>query len=185
MISVVMPSYLGEYSNAATNRPYKLRRAIESFLSQGVGELVIVPDGCLETLQIASEYPVRCIDPIPKRTLFSGELRNIGIKEARFDYIAYLDSDDEFGDGHLKAISENLDAEWLWWDDFVVEKKRTVELKQGSIGTSAIAHKKALNVSWGDGYGHDWWFVCELMGYQGRKIETNYRVMHVPGYVDA
>lgn len=185
MISVVMPSYLGNYSTAASNRPEKLRRAIESFLSQGIGELIVVADGCRDTLSICNEYPINVIYLHEKRPLFSGELRNIGIKAARFDYIAYLDSDDEFGDGHLKAISENLGSEWLWWDDFVVENRRTVELKQGSIGTSAIAHKKELNVSWGDGYGHDWWFVCELMKYQGRKIEANYRVMHIPGYVDA
>ena len=47
MISVVMASYLGEYKSAAKNRDIKIRRAVESVLSQTVPvELVVVADGC-------------------------------------------------------------------------------------------------------------------------------------------
>lgn len=179
-----MPSYLGEYNNCASNRQEKLKRAIDSFLSQDIGELIVVADGCRDTLSICKHYPVNVIYLHEKRPLFSGELRNIGIKAAKYNYIAYLDSDDKFGNGHLQSIADNLDADWLWWDDFVINNKRTVELKQSSIGTSAIAHKKELNVTWGDGYGHDWFFVCQLMKFSNKKIMANYQVMHVPGYFD-
>ncbi len=184
MISVVMPSYLGDYPGSAKNRPFKLRRAIESFLSQGIGELVIVPDGCAETLKIASEYPVRCLEVLSKGVFFDGKPRNVGIEASKYDYIAYLDSDDVMGECHLAKIAENLDADWLWWDDYVGDQRRSVELKEGKIGTSCIAHRKSLNVWWGDGYGHDWHFVKKLMNHTNRKIETNYRVMHIPGGID-
>lgn len=183
MISVIMPCYLGEYPGAAKNRHEKLHRAINSFLDQGIGELVIVPDGCQETQEIASKYPVRCLEVTEKSKQFSGYPRNRGIFSAKYDYIAYLDSDDMFGEGHLKAISENIDSPWLYWDDYA-RKRRITELKAGSIGTSCIAHRKDLGIVWPDGYGHDWEVVQQLMKYEGKKIEANYRVMHIPGYLD-
>lgn len=184
MISVVMPCYLGNYSSAATNRPDKLRRAIESFLSQGIGELIIVPDGCEDTVKVASEYPVRCLDPIPKSVPFGGAPRNTGIEVAKYNYIAYLDSDDVFGESHLVKLTEHLDADWLWWDDYVDCERRSVILQCGRIGTSCIAHKKSLEVVWTDGYAHDWGVVEQLMKYPGKKIEAHYRVMHIPGVLD-
>ena len=94
-----MPSYLGDYPNAASNREQKLPRAIESFLVQGIGELIIIADGCEKTAQIASKYPVKLIT-IDKQPPFSGTPRNTGIQEAQYDYIAYLDNDDVFGPRH-------------------------------------------------------------------------------------
>jgi len=185
MISIVMPSFLGAYPNCASDRPAKLRRSIESFLKQGIGELVVVPDGCEETVKITSEYPVKCLSPLPKCSTFSGDLRNAGIAAASYDYIAYLDSDDIFGDGHLDSIVSNLDTDWLWWDDHIDVVKRTVELKLGCIGTSCIAHKKSLGIVWTDGYGHDWRVVEQLMKYPNKKIEAKYRVMHIPGVLDS
>lgn len=184
MISVIMPSYLGEYPGCASNRPQKLRRSIESFLQQEIGELIVIADSCKHTLSICSEYPINLIYLNEKRPLFSGELRNIGIRVSKYDYITYLDSDDYFGEGHLQSITENLDTDWLWWDDYVVNDKRTVFLEHMGIGTSCIAHKKQLNAFWVEGYGHDWHFISQLMNHQGKKIEANYRVMHIPGYVD-
>lgn len=184
MISVVMPCFLGDYGGAASNRKEKLRRAIDSFLAQGIGELIIVPDGCEETVRIASAYPVNCLDVQPKAKQFSGIPRNLGIQAAKYDYIAYLDSDDVFGDGHLAKIAENLDADWLWWDDYANWSRRETILERGRIGTSCIAHKKSLNVIWPDGYGHDWEVVESLMKFPGRKIETHYRVMHIPSVLD-
>jgi len=184
MISVVLPSFLGGYSGCAADRPAKLRRAIESFLTQGIGELIIVPDGCEETVKIASEYPVTCLELFPKSPAFSGLPRNKGIDAATNDYIAYLDSDDVFGGNHLAKIVEHLDADWLWWDDYVNLDRRSVTLGKGFIGTSCIAHKKSLGIVWGDGYAHDWGVVEQLMRFAGKKIETNYRVMHIPGVLD-
>jgi glycosyltransferase involved in cell wall biosynthesis len=183
MISVVMPSYLGDYPRAASNREVKLPRAIESFLEQKIGELIVVADGCEKTIEIASKYPVKTV-LIDKQPCFSGEPRNTGIKNAKYDYIAYLDNDDVFGKGHLKAIADNLDTDWLYWDDYVDGQIRPVWCEMGHIGTSAIAHKKELNCQWGNGYGHDWEFIRQLKNYPSKRITTNYQVMHIPGIID-
>ena len=102
-LSVVMPCYLGHYPGAASDRPAKLERAVKSYLdSEGefTAELVIVADGCLDTV---SEWERRCralgvdvservLEPVPgrrlrlvevdKQPLFSGEVRNAGIRGA-------------------------------------------------------------------------------------------------------
>ena len=96
-----MPSYLGDYPNAASNREFKLKRAIESFLAQKIGELIVVADGCPKTVEIASNYPV-VVKLINKQQNFSGKPRNIGIKLALYDYIAYLDADDVMGQDHIR-----------------------------------------------------------------------------------
>ena len=178
-----MPSYLGDYPNCATNREEKLPRAIESFLAQEIGELVVVADGCNKTAEIASKYPVTIIS-IDKQPFFSGVPRNTGIQAAKYNYIAYLDNDDMFGANHLKRIADNLDADWLYWNDYVNGKVRPVSLEFGHIGTSAIAHKKDLNCKWGDGYGHDWEFIQQLKNYFSKQITTNYQVMHIPNVID-
>jgi len=178
-----MPSYLGNYPTAASNREQKLPRAIESFLSQEIGELIVVADGCYKTVEIASKYPVKTI-LIDKQPHFSGVPRNTGIQAAQYDYIAYIDNDDVFGKGHLQSIADNVDTDWLYWDDYVDGKIRTVWFEMGHIGTSAIAHKKEIDCRWGDGYGHDWEFIQQLKQYPSKRITTNYQVMHIPGTVD-
>ena len=178
-----MPSYLGDYPNAATNREEKLPRAIESFLAQEIGELIIVADGCDKTAEIACKYPVTVIT-INKQPLFSGVPRNTGIENAKYDYITYLDNDDMFGPNHLKHIANNVDADWLYWNDHVDGKIRPVWLEFGHIGTSAIAHKKFLDCKWGDGYGHDWQFIQQLSKFPSKRIVSNYQVMHIPGVID-
>ena len=185
MISVVMPSYLGDYPNAASNREEKLPRAIESFLAQGIGELIVVADGCEKTAEIASKYPVKLIS-IDKQPHFSGTPRNIGIENAQYDYITYLDNDDVFGNGHLKAIVDNRDWPWLYWADKIGgEEHRDVKLECGHIGTSCFAHKKDLPIKWVDGYIGDWNVVSQLIKFaKGNKIEANYHTMHIPHRID-
>jgi glycosyltransferase involved in cell wall biosynthesis len=183
MISVIMPSYLGDYPNCASNREEKLPRAIESFLAQEIGELIVVADGCNKTAEISSKYPVTIIS-IDKQPFFSGTPRNTGIQAAKYDYIAYLDNDDVFGDNHLKRIADNLDTDWLYWNDYVNGKIRPVWLEFGHIGTSAIAHKKELDCQWSDGYGHDWQFIQQLKHYPSKRIIANYQVMHIPHVMD-
>ena len=192
MISVVMPSFLGHYHGAATNRDEKFIRAVDSFLAQGIGELIVVADGCEMTEKIirheyANRNNIRLVT-LPKQSTMSGKVRQAGITAATHAWITYLDSDDEYGDGHLLSICDgiasNLDADWLYWDDFVGDHLRKCDVSQCRIGTSCIAHKKSIHAIWTDGYMHDWGFITRL-GKNYTKINgPRYIVHHIPGKID-
>lgn len=188
MISVVMASYLGEYLKAASDREKKLQRAIDSFLRQDVGELIVVSDGCQKTIEIVNHYSLPSIKllKLDKQPLFSGTVRQAGIAAATYDWICYLDSDDEFADGHLRAIINSLsdDVDWVYYDDIVKGVYRNVLVEHCKIGTSNIAHRKNLMAEWPSGYEHDWRFIQQL-GNKYKKISgAGYIVHHIPGEFD-
>jgi glycosyltransferase involved in cell wall biosynthesis len=206
-ISVIMPSYLGDYPNAATNRVDKFHRAIYSFLTQSYDnkELIIVSDGCPITIIEASKYMNHdCIKlyGIDKQPLFSGKVRDYGLQKANGDIICYLDTDDYFGINHLYNIALGFfDNDWVFFDYDIVyiihpinktiisKAKKDVIIQHGSIGTSSIAHKRDFRISWGDcnGYGHDWNFINNLLmlNLKFKKISNcEYYVCHIPNSTD-
>lgn len=208
-ISVLMPCFLGDYANGAKNRALKLNRAIRSFLEQSYNEkeLIIVADGCHLTVDfVKSNYSgIRNIKTyfIQKQELFSGTVRDFGLKIADGDYVTYLDSDDFFkNNNHLTTIvngfKTNPECDWLYFNDLVKYfhvdhlplTERNAELTNGSIGTSNIAHKKIDTISWDgkNGYGHDYHFICSLMAQfpNYKKIEgCSYVVCHIPNTCDS
>jgi glycosyltransferase involved in cell wall biosynthesis len=208
-ISIIMPCFLGEYSGGAKNRALKLNRAIQSFLNQDYEkkDLIIIADGCHTTIKfIKDNYSlIRNIKTyfIQKQELFSGTVRDFGLKIADGDYVAYLDSDDFFkSSNHLTNIvngfKSNPNYDWLYFDDYVkffaLEHldltKRNSELTNGSIGVSNIAHKNHKEISWFgcDQYGHDFNFVSRLMAqyHNYKKIEgCSYVVCHIPNTCDS
>lgn len=109
-VSVIMPSYLGEYPGAAKNRDKKFVRAVNSFINQTYQdkELIIVADGCTLTyelyMQHFSSHDNIKITMIPKQPPYSGEMRNEGLRMATGDLITYLDSDDVAGPKHIETI---------------------------------------------------------------------------------
>jgi glycosyltransferase involved in cell wall biosynthesis len=212
MISVIMPSYLGEYKYAAADRDKKLVRAINSVLYQSYAdwELMVVADGCPKTVEIVKGFN----DPrirglmIDKKPLFSGTPRNTGIYYAKGEIMVYLDIDDMFGENHLKKIVNSFgDSDWVWFDDrsFNVNKQRKGFIEnpnfedfhihgvnvhvRGKCGTSNIAHKKFPGAYWrAEGtYYHDWVFINILKGISKnyKKIEPcEYLICHVPHLLD-
>jgi GT2 family glycosyltransferase len=90
LVSVVIPSY---------NRAYCIGRAVDSVLSQSYPQLEVIvvddgsTDGTAEFLgdRYASEPRVRCIR---QENRGISAARNTGLRAARGDYIALLDSDD-------------------------------------------------------------------------------------------
>ncbi len=88
-ISAVIPAY---------NAEDFLSRAIESVLAQTlpVAELIVVDDGSTDaTSRVAEGFggPVRCIRQSNQGV---SAARNCGIRQARGDWIAFLDADDEW-----------------------------------------------------------------------------------------
>ncbi len=89
-VSIIIPVY---------NRAAVVGRAIESVLSQTYTdfELIIVDDGSTDqlsdTLEMFKDTRIRFVHQ-PNRGVSSA--RNKGVEVARYDYIAFLDSDDEW-----------------------------------------------------------------------------------------
>lgn len=210
-ISVIMPCYLGDYANAASERPTKLLRAMASFMKQTHEdkELIVVSDGCEETNILFSRFVKACAQqynyPSTKKLQlvfcserkddFSGHLRSIGIQNALGDIITYLDSDDVLLPDALANLANHYPdkCDWVYYDDYVAENKKLTQLRRrdnvlqfGRLGTSGFAHKRELNLKWPDGYGHDWQLIEELMKTtQYAKIPlTGYVVCHIPGQID-
>lgn len=202
-ISVILPSYLGHYQGAATNREEKLVRAVKSFQKQVMWqkELIIVADGCQETQDIylnlyEDEADIKLIS-IEKQAVFSGNPRHEGITAATGDIITYLDSDDKFSSAtHLSAIEKTISEkhyDWVYFDNEIglgaSKAHKTTEISCGNIGTSCIAHKPMKDARWNrcHGNGHDWQFIQLLLHENknyGKAFQTGYAVCHIPQQLD-
>jgi glycosyltransferase involved in cell wall biosynthesis len=205
-LSVIMPSYLGEYDGCASDRENKFIRAVSSFLENTLydKELIVIGDNCEITKSLLDDYfkhemnigRIKFYQFSKKQKVFSGSLRSKGIELASGEYISYLDTDDILGKGHLLSIltqvkTDNLD--WAYFNDFInsdaglITKK--VELKKDSIGTSSIIHKKDKKINWDncDGYGHDYKFIERLIKWSNKKDKIyggTYIICHIPNQID-
>ncbi len=203
MISVIMPSYLGEYKKAAKDRDKKIVRAIRSVQQQTYKdwELIIIADGCEKTVEIVQELVEKTLDLrikvllIPKQLQWSGTVRNTGLDEAKGDYCCYLDIDDAFAPGHLAGIHAGTKngKDWYWFDDYTWNGKEFRHTKRninkvGRCGTSNIMHRPGI-ARWDKkgSYAHDWRFIANL-----RQASSSYEyirageylICHVPGKFD-
>lgn len=197
MVSVIMPVYLGEYDGCANERNTRFKQAVDSFINQKYEnkQLVIISDGCDIAELIVNDYyrlPSIVFKKIDKQPLFSGNVRAEGVQLAEGDVICYLDSDDILGENHLSVIANaftNEELDWVYYNDLIYQPKqpivRDVQLVLGSVGTSAIAHRKDCTASWKgcDNYNHDWLFIKRLIelnpNYQ-KIVAAEYLVCHIP-----
>ena len=95
-ISVIIPVY---------NRPQAVQRAVDSVLRQSEPplEIIVVDDGSTDTTpQALKEYGEK-IKYIRQEHRGVSAARNRGIREARGDWLAFLDSDDEWLPDKLAA----------------------------------------------------------------------------------
>lgn len=93
-VSIIMPTY---------NRGHLIERAINSVLSQMEpgDELIVIDDGSTDnTEEEIAKYGSR-IKYIKTTNWGAGKARNLGIRAAQNDLIAFLDSDDEWMPGKL------------------------------------------------------------------------------------
>lgn len=104
-ISVVIPAY---------NYAHTLTRAIESVLPQlGVKhELIVINDGSTDnTQQVIDDLLHKNSSQfrtILKQNGGLSSVRNRGIKEARGDYLIFLDADDQMAPGALETITRHI-----------------------------------------------------------------------------
>lgn len=103
LVSVIIPSY---------NRAVTLPRAINSALSQSIDnlEVIVVDDGSTDNTEaVVTEYNDDRIRYIPHETnRGQGAARNTCLRNARGEFISYLDSDDEFTPSHLATAVKTL-----------------------------------------------------------------------------
>lgn len=106
LVSVVIPVY---------NRSKELSRAIKSVLNQTYQnfEILVVDDGSEEDLRtVCDSFSDQRIKFIRNETHTNANVaRNRGIREAEGEYIAMLDSDDEYLPHHLSRRIEKI-REW-------------------------------------------------------------------------
>lgn len=91
-VSVVIPTY---------NREKTIKRCIKSVLKQThpVNEIIVVDDGSSDqTLQILQTEYGKQVTIIKQSHKGAQAARNAGIIAARGEYIAFLDSDDEWAE---------------------------------------------------------------------------------------
>ncbi len=115
-ISVVIPVY---------NAAQYVREAVESALAQPeTAEVILVedrsPDGSLAVCeQLAQEYDnVRLLRHPNGENRGAGESRNLGIINARSEYVAFLDADDYYLPGRFtvaaRILAENPDVDGVY-----------------------------------------------------------------------
>jgi|SRR5579859_959362 len=118
-ISAIIPTY--------NRRPY-LGRAIQSILSQSIApdEILVIDDGSTDGTAdyLRKEFP-GVIRLVEQTNAGVSAARRRGLLEARHDWIAFLDSDDEWSIGRLQALltaAENLpeDVRWIFGDTSLV-----------------------------------------------------------------
>jgi len=96
--SIIIPTY-----NCASY----ITEAVESVLEQDVDkEIIVIDDGSTDyTKDILKPYMSR-IKYISQNNQGPGSARNVGIKESKSKWIAFLDSDDVFLSGYLQHHNE-------------------------------------------------------------------------------
>lgn len=102
LFSVIIPTY---------NREHFLDAAISSVLDQTYDdfELIVVDDGSVDgTKQLVDKYKSRRVSYIYQNNQGVSSARNSGIKKARGEYIAFLDSDDRWVSEKLERTVEYI-----------------------------------------------------------------------------
>ncbi len=127
LFSVIIPSF---------NRAWALPRSIESVLCQTLEdfELILVDDGSTdETPQVLNSY-ARSDDRIKIITSKNhgvSHARNCGITSAKGQWLAFLDSDDEWLEDKLELqLSELISSKTLWCHGSEIWIREGKELKQ-------------------------------------------------------
>lgn len=106
LVSIIIPAY---------NREETIKRAIDSVLCQTYSdmEVIVVDDGSTDnTVKIVREYQDKRVQIIcQKERGGANKARNIGIANAKGEYIAFQDSDDEWLPDKLRSQIDLMERE--------------------------------------------------------------------------
>ena len=130
--SIIMMSFLGSYPGCATNREFKFKRAVDSFLSNTheEKELIIISDGCEITNRIYNESyskheNIKLIIAPKQDKGYPGRLRTLGLFLAEGETVSYLDTDDYLSPNYIKnlltAFQNNFCLHWAFYDMYVAD----------------------------------------------------------------
>lgn len=142
MISVIIPLY---------NKEQIIEKSLKSVLSQDYDdfEVVIVNDGSTDrSAEIVKRINDSRIRLIEQENGGPSKARNTGVKNAKGDWIVFLDADDEFLPGALKYFSDNIskysNESFLAASSFVVnnnaEMFRTSFVWEGKLKNPYASH---------------------------------------------
>ena len=128
-ISVIIPAF---------NRAHTLPKALDSVLSQTLKprEIIVVDDGSTdETNAVLADYPGLCIISQDNRGVSAA--RNVGIEKAGGEWLAFLDSDDEW-------LKEKLEKQWdtICIDDKLICHTEEIWIRNGQRVNPMKKHKK-------------------------------------------
>jgi len=143
-VSAVVPTY---------NRVQYVGEAIESILAQSrpLDEIIVVDDGSTDaTLESLKKYgpALRCIR---QQNRGPSAARNRGIREARGDYVAFLDSDDVWTprkiEIQLDFFTRYPDIEFVFGNMVNFSQGtgcETAEIREAAVEEYLVAHPAAL-----------------------------------------
>jgi len=120
-LAVVIPTH---------DRADLLRRSIESVLRQErtADQIIVVDDGSRDdTAAVVTGYGPT-VTYVPKAHGGVASARNLGVAQSDADFIAFLDSDDHWDEGHLHrteaAIEMTRGKAWLYFSDLRLDRDR-------------------------------------------------------------
>ena len=130
--SIIMMSFLGSYPRCATNREFKFKRAVNSFLSNIYQnkELIIISDGCEITNRIYDELyskheNIKLIIAPKQDEGYPGRLRTLGLFLAEGETVSYLDTDDYLSPNYIEnlltSFRKNSCIHWAFYDVYVAD----------------------------------------------------------------
>lgn len=142
-ISIVLPTF---------NRRKSLERSIESILRQTYQnwELIIIDDGSTDsTSEIKSYLSDSRIKYFYQTNQGVSSARNSGIRKSQFEWVAFIDSDDQWLPEKLEkqvAVIERTDAQWVHCEESWVRNGVLVNVPKKYKKTSGDIFLNCLSV---------------------------------------
>ena len=169
--SIVIPVY---------NVEKYIKRTLDSVFNQTYKdfEVIVVNDGCTDkSIEYAKEYNVKIIG---EKHIGVSEARNIGEKEAKGEYLLFLDSDDYWDKELLEKINESLINKpdlVRFQVRTVTDKDEIVEYKEETFtGLNGIeAFNKIVNFHFIESI---WCYAIKRSYYEHEKFRFKKNMIH-------